>query len=294
MLILTHHGTRLGLDASNQFFSSDDAGVDSARISDLNSLKELLGASVSVENVGESWVHFSKDGKYLCVEPDGVASFSRDVAGVWETFRLVPDAHAATPEVGEVARFSARVDSLIKSGEPVRIQAACGLYPEPEFLNVDWSLCDPKFMASHAEQYFIFPTVGCNFPLADSSVDYLFHEDFIEHIDQIGQVQFLAEVLRILKPGGVHRINTPDFMWSMKKYSDFGRGGEGVYTGERQWEHIGMLTKSHLTELALMTGYREVRFNGPGQSVSPWAIPDKRPFGDRSDVDANIFADLIK
>ena len=49
-------------------------------------------------------------------------------------------------------------------------------------------------------------------PLPDNSVDAIFHEDFSEHLDQKEQILFLAEALRVLKHGLVHRINTPRFI----------------------------------------------------------------------------------
>lgn len=53
-------------------------------------------------------------------------------------------------------------------------------------------------------------------PLPDRSVDVIFHEDFLEHLDQRSQMVFLAETLRVLKHGGIHRVNTPDLKASMR------------------------------------------------------------------------------
>jgi len=58
-------------------------------------------------------------------------------------------------------------------------------------------------------------------PLADNSVDVIFHEDFLEHLSQRDQILFLAETLRVLKPSGIHHVNTPNLLSSMKANSTF-------------------------------------------------------------------------
>jgi SAM-dependent methyltransferase len=47
-------------------------------------------------------------------------------------------------------------------------------------------------------------------PFADNSVDAVYHSHFLEHLDQPIARRFLAEVKRVLKPGGVQRIVVPD------------------------------------------------------------------------------------
>ncbi len=131
-------------------------------------------------------------------------------------------------------------------------------------------------------------------PFANNSIDVIFHEDFIEHIEERDQVSFLAETLRVLKPGGVHRVNTPNLVSSMRDHADFSKGFKGVYFGE--WDnhfHKNVLTPKNLEELALMVGYSKVLFNGRDKSVSGLVPKEYRPSADRP-VDGNIFADLIK
>ena len=49
---------------------------------------------------------------------------------------------------------------------------------------------------------------------------------------QLRVVSGLAEMMRVLKKGGVHRINTPNIISSMKTHSKFEFGGAGVYVEE--------------------------------------------------------------
>lgn len=55
-------------------------------------------------------------------------------------------------------------------------------------------------------------------PFADGSVDVVYHSHFLEHIDREVAPRFLAEVLRVLKPGGIHRVVVPDFLRLCEAY----------------------------------------------------------------------------
>jgi predicted SAM-dependent methyltransferase len=63
-----------------------------------------------------------------------------------------------------------------------------------------------------------------SWPIPDSSVDYIYSEDFIEHVPQRSQVAFLAEAFRVLKPGCYNRVSTPCLAASMGANSDFSKG----------------------------------------------------------------------
>lgn len=55
-------------------------------------------------------------------------------------------------------------------------------------------------------------------PFEDNSVDFIFNEHFIEHLTvEEGQVA-IKDSMRVLKPGGVLRIATPDLELSVDKY----------------------------------------------------------------------------
>ncbi|MDN5940314.1 MAG: methyltransferase domain-containing protein [Nitrospira sp.] len=132
-------------------------------------------------------------------------------------------------------------------------------------------------------------------PFDDNTVDVIFHEDFIEHLDQRGQILFLAETLRVLKPGGVHRVNTPDLTESMRRHSTFSRGAVGVYIDE--WDrhgHKSVLTSAMLTEMAMMVGYRDLRLTKRDSSASDLLPNEYRPDPRDREEWGNIFADLMK
>jgi SAM-dependent methyltransferase len=55
-------------------------------------------------------------------------------------------------------------------------------------------------------------------PFAESSVDVVFHSNMLEHLEKSDAIKFLKEVLRVLKPSGIHRIVVPDFELVIARY----------------------------------------------------------------------------
>jgi predicted SAM-dependent methyltransferase len=47
-------------------------------------------------------------------------------------------------------------------------------------------------------------------PFADASIAFIHSEDLIEHLDRSGGLRLLEECFRVLRPGGVMRLLTPD------------------------------------------------------------------------------------
>ncbi len=73
-------------------------------------------------------------------------------------------------------------------------------------------------------------------PFPDESVDFVFSEHFIEHITRDEGIMFLKEVYRILKPGGVCRVATPDLSESVKAYiNNSWRDYEWIHRFHYQW-----------------------------------------------------------
>jgi SAM-dependent methyltransferase len=55
-------------------------------------------------------------------------------------------------------------------------------------------------------------------PFGSETVDVVYHSHFLEHLDRADALRFLAEVKRVLKPGGIHRIVVPDFEVLCRRY----------------------------------------------------------------------------
>lgn len=197
----------------------------------------------------------------------------------------------------ELHGFTSRVQALRDAGQPVKIQVGFGWTPAPGFINleIDPHLDEDDHRFDHVDVFY-FPYADMPWPIPDNSVDFIFHEDFIEHITQKQQVCFLAETLRVLKDGCFHRVSTPCLRGSMNRHSDFSKGMKGVYTGEwDNWQHVSLFTRNSLEEMARMVGYRDVAFTQKNQGVSPHSLTNEvRPSADRDPVFGNVFADLFK
>ena len=200
-----------------------------------------------------------------------------------------------------------KLKSAYSSYDTIKIHYGCGPRVLKGWINIDLKF-EPadKYLRHYTDTYyseamrgsrkefFAIDILYTGLPLPDNSVNVIFHEDFIEHLDQMEQIVFLAEMFRVMKPGAIHRVNTPNLITSMQVHSDFGLGMNGVYT--KEWSgsgHKSILTPGYLKEIAQMIGYTNVIFNTRNKSISADIPPEYRPGSDRSEA-GNIFADLIK
>lgn len=152
----------------------------------------------------------------------------------------------------------------------------------------------PESMRGNKDDFYAVDILRTGLPFPDNSVDTIFHEDFIEHLNQKDQIIFLSETFRVMKSSGVQRINTPDLLKAMKR-SSFSKGSSGVYI--KEWNdngHANLLTKEYTKEIAEMIGYKKVIFGTKNFSVSNEIPKEYRPDPRDREIDENIFVDLIK
>ncbi|GEM_PF-3406857 len=89
----------------------------------------------------------------------------------------------------------------------IKLHVGCGTRKLKGFVNIDIE-----------ENPDIVRDVREGLPFPDKSVDFVFAEHFIEHLTRDEVIMFLKEVYRILKPGGVCRIATPDLTKNVERY----------------------------------------------------------------------------
>ena len=222
----------------------------------------------------------------------------------YELHRLPKLTDSETPETGSDYD---RLREAAKTRRFLKLHFGCGPRILSEWINIDLAY-EPyeAYLQYYTEEFYAEPVRGSKedffalditkigLPLPDGSVDVVFHEDFIEHLDQKSQIIFLSETLRVLKRGAIHRVSTPNLVESMRRQSRFSEGAGGVFREE--WDkhgHKNVLTPKMLEELAEMVGYSSVKFASRDQSLSSLIPKEYRPDSSDRPEEGNIFADLI-
>lgn len=80
-----------------------------------------------------------------------------------------------------------------------RVHLGCGRKILPEYINID-----------RIDKAEIVADLTKGIPLDDNSVDYIFSEDFLEHMPQDKAVFIINEIYRVLKPGGIMEHYIPN------------------------------------------------------------------------------------
>lgn len=138
------------------------------------------------------------------------------------------------------------------------LNIGCGNHPLPGFLNLDIG-------AGGDRQH----DVRLGLPFPQASVAGIFNEHFLEHLTQAEGIAFLRECRRVLTPGGVLRVATPDLDAVVREYSSSGwlneewrRHGydwldnrcEMLNLGMREWGHRWVYNEEELLRLADLAG----------------------------------------
>lgn len=128
------------------------------------------------------------------------------------------------------------------------------------------------------------------FPLPDNSFAYVFTEHMVEHVPLCESMRCFSECFRVLRPGGVLRVSTPDLAflasllradlsplhkqyidWSCKTYvgTPTVTAAIAINNFVRNWGHQFIFDKETL-ELSLhAAGFKAVAFNNVHQSSHP-------------------------
>lgn len=108
-------------------------------------------------------------------------------------------------------------------------------------------------------------------PFEDGSVSHVFSEHVIEHIERDEALRLLIECRRVLRPGGVVRITTPDLVWLVDSYMAAVTDGWGdlwqpqtparmINEGMRYWGHCFIYDRPELARIFREAGFNDIRF----------------------------------
>jgi SAM-dependent methyltransferase len=126
------------------------------------------------------------------------------------------------------------------------LNLGCGTKTSPRTINIDWSIylrmkrnpvarrVAPLVLSGvRREQFlalddnFVIHDLRKGIPAEDSTVDAVYHSHVLEHLDRDAVPGFFAEIRRVLRPGGVHRVVVPDLERYAREYlSSLEKGAE--------------------------------------------------------------------
>ena len=89
------------------------------------------------------------------------------------------------------------------------LNLACGGKFHKAWVNVDMMIMDPSVIKCDLLK-------GINFP--DNTFSVVYHSQFIEHLNYDQGFSFMQECYRVLQPGGIIRVVTPDLENTVRNY----------------------------------------------------------------------------
>lgn len=117
------------------------------------------------------------------------------------------------------------------------LNLGCGTKTSENFVNIDWS---PALLVSQSALLRTFATIFLDeqrrdrlrelkgnvlvhnlkngIPFQTGTVDVVYHSHILEHLNREHVSGFLDEIVRVLKPGGLHRICVPDLEALVRRY----------------------------------------------------------------------------
>lgn len=140
----------------------------------------------------------------------------------------------------------------------MKLHLGCGSIHLPGWINIDME-------APEADMHL---DLRNPLPFESASVDCVYSEHFIEHVDRDEAVKLLKEVQRVLKPGGVIRLVTPDLRFLCCTYlagnlDEWGyswrpaSGARMINEGMRLWGHQFVYDTEELDALLHEGGFTE-------------------------------------
>jgi len=162
---------------------------------------------------------------------------------------------------------------------PLKLNLGCGRDYKEGWINIDNN--------KNIKKLDIRWNLANGIPFKDSSIDFIFNEHFLEHLNvKEGQI-FLKDCKRVLKKGGVLRISMPDLEISMKEYFNpnwkeenkeafekynltfIKTRAERINIAFRNWGHKWLYDREELERRLKEAGFKDIKFCEKGKSAYP-------------------------
>ncbi len=215
--------------------------------------------------------------------------------------------HAATAPFKRLHQMAIRqryIDAYLRNAAEPALIIGAGGQRRAGWLSSDLDPRDPETIRIDATKRLPFP---------DGSLAYVFAEHMIEHVDYRQGQALAGEVLRVLRPGGVFRIATPDLVRlarlvcepldaEAQAYVDWNNGLFGEHVGNRAsfvlnramrwWGHTFVYDAPTLRDLLENAGFEDVQFREIGDSPHA-ALRGMEQHGDVVSEAANRFETMV-
>ena len=114
------------------------------------------------------------------------------------------------------------------------VNLGCGSHYHPDWINIDLVSGNPDVITHDLSQ---------GIPLPDTSCDVVYHSHVLEHFRREDVLPFMQECYRVLKPGGIIRIATPDLERICRVYLEkleMALSGDGLCAHDYEWITLEM------------------------------------------------------
>jgi predicted SAM-dependent methyltransferase len=163
----------------------------------------------------------------------------------------------------------------------LKLHLACGNRILPGWANID--LTGPHTVIKH--------NLTKSIPISDRSIEFIFCEHFIEHVTRDDAKKILIQCFRVLRPGGIFRITTPDLEYLVDAYlkNDIGRWSnvgwrpstvcQLLNESMRSWDHKFLYDSDELFLLLNEAGFNDIKSCRWRESTHPQLQDlENRPF----------------
>lgn len=193
---------------------------------------------------------------HIVSEERSVGSVPLDLAAC-ETVYIIVDHRGATRILPEERTGPGTPNGIN------RVQVGCG----PHNIFPDWWNVDIRKFRGIDEAV----DVTNEWPY--KNLDYVYGEQFIEHINLDAGLKFICSAGRSLRSGGILRLTTPNLEWVLKthyaqteKAEDIIQGTLNINRAFHGWGHEFLYSPLFLETLCRKAGYADVRFFLYGES----------------------------
>lgn len=181
--------------------------------------------------------------------------------------------HKLVRKVKKVASYQTvkpRVKQLLNRKGSIKLNVGCGTDYKKGWINID------NNTDNNIEKLDLNWDLRYPLPLPENSVDFIFNEHFIEHLSVEEGQTAIKDLMRVLKPGGVMRIATPDLEYIVEKYinvpidkdptlgkfsslNNIKTRAERMNAGFRFWGHKWLYDWEELERRINEAGYKKVK-----------------------------------